>query len=80
MYTVGLISESTLRTFYYKSFEEANKEFKHWRANFKNNNVVEASTTVIERDSADVIISVKTIFRIAHKYEDYTMFLSRSDN
>lgn len=80
MYIVGLISKSTLRTFYYKSFEEADKEFKHWRANFKNNNVVEASTTVIERNSANVITSVKTIFRVAYQYESYIMFLSRSDN
>lgn len=80
MYTVGLISKSTLRTFYYKSFEEADKEFKYWRNCFKKNNVVEASTTTIERNSADVITSIKTIFRVAHTYEDYTMFLSRSDN
>lgn len=80
MYTVGLISKSTLRTFYYKSFEEADKEFKYWRNSFKKNNVVEASTTTIERNSADVITSIKTIFRVAHQYEYYIMFLSRSDN
>lgn len=80
MYTVGLISKSTLRTFYYKSFEEANKEFKSWRNCFKNNNVVEASTTVIERNSADVITSIKTVFRVAHQCEASIMFLSRSDN
>ena len=80
MYTVGLVSESTLRTFYYTSFEEANKEFKSWVKIFKQNNVIEYSTTVIDINSADVITGVRTIFRKAHTLEDYIRFLSRSDN
>lgn len=80
MYTVGLVSESTLRTYCYTSFEEADKEFKSWVKIFKKNNEIAYSTTVIDRDSDDVITGVRTIFRKAHTREDAIMFLSGSNN
>lgn len=78
MYTVGLISKSCLKTYFYSSFEEANKEFKSWVKIFKLNNVVEHSTTIIDRDDTDSVTGVKTIFRVAHDSEDYIMFLSKN--
>lgn len=80
MYTVGLISKSTLRTFCYKSFEEADKEYKYWLGCFKSNNVVESRTTIIERDCADKIISVKNIFKVDHDSDLYFMILSKDKN
>lgn len=80
MYTVGLVSKSCLKTFSYSSFEEANKEFKSWMKIFKLNNVVEHSTTIIEKDTTDSITSVKIIFHVAHDLEYYIMFLAKNKN
>ena len=80
MWTVGLISKECCKTYHYEGFAEAEKEYKYWLGCFKNNNVVESRTTVIERDCIDKIISVKNIFKVAHDPDLYFMILSKDKN
>ena len=80
MWTVGLISKDYCKTYHYEGFAEAEKEYKYWLGCFKNNNAVESRTTIIERDCADKIISVKNILRVAHDSDLYFMILSKDKN
>ena len=80
MWTVGLISKECCKTYHYEGFAEAEKEYKYWLGCFKNNNAVESRTTIIERDCADKIISVKNIFKVDHDSDLYFMILSKDKN
>ena len=80
MWTVGLISKDCCKTYHYEDFAEAEKEYKYWLECFKSNNVVESRTTIIERDCADKIISVKNIFKVDHDLDLHFMILSKDKN
>lgn len=80
MWTVGLISKECCKTYHYDSFAEAEKEYKYWLKCFKSNNIVEARTTIIERDSMDKITSIKSILRVNRELDLYFMFLSKDKN
>ena len=80
MYTVALISKECCKTYHYEGFAEAEKEYKYWLGCFKTNNVVDSRTTIIERDCADKIISVKNILKVAHDSDLYFMILSKDRN
>lgn len=80
MYTIGLISKSNLKTYSYSNYEEAKKKHKSWIHCFKLNNLVKYSTTIIDRDDTDSVVSVKTIFVVEGESEAYTIFLSKNAN
>ena len=77
MWTVALISNSSCKTYHYKDFAEADKEYKTWLKLFKLNNNVKSRTTMVERDENDNINSVKNIITLAHTLETYYMILSK---
>lgn len=78
MYTVGLISEENcLKTHSYNSLEEARKELKDWECCFRNNNVVESSTTMINKNKLEEITGIKIIFELRDS-KNYIMFLSKN--
>ena len=80
MWTVGLISKECCKTYHYNDFTEAEKEYKTWLKCFKLNNDVESRTTIINRDCADKIKSIKNIISVKHKLELYFLFLSEDIN
>lgn len=77
MYTVGLISKSTLKTYSYSDFNYAKNKFEQWWEFYKLHHNVNYSTTIIDRNNIDSIISMKTIFNIDDDSEVYTIFLSK---
>ena len=77
MWTVALISNSTCKTYHYKDFAKADKEYKTWLKLFKINNNIKSRTTIIERDENDNINSVKNIITLNHTLETYYMILSK---
>ena len=78
MYTVGLIDkQECLRTFNYGTLSEAKKELNYWKGVFMNNNVVKRRSTIIEREEADEIKSIKEIF-ILETHKTVIMFLCKN--
>lgn len=78
MYTVGLIDkEERIRTFTYKTLEEAKNELKAWKKAFINNNSIKRRITRIERNTIDEIINIKEIFTLDN-YDIVIMFLCKN--
>jgi esterase/lipase superfamily enzyme len=78
MYTVGLIDNmSVLRTSSYEDSKKALAEFKNWKIIYLNNNSIEGSTTIVEKDSVGGIMSIKLIFR-RPDYTTCTLFLCKN--
>lgn len=63
MWTVGLIDYlMCCKTYGYNTYEEAKKCFDDWARCFRNNNIVENSTTIIKKDRCEQVETIKTIF------------------
>lgn len=77
MWVLGLINENDCcKTYVYSSYEEAKKELDSFKKMFKNNNVVERSTTMVVRDICDRVEQVKIVFEL-RDYNKSIMFLSK---
>lgn len=78
MYTVGLINKyKCVKTYSYKDLKTAEFELKTWKNNFLDNNVVENSITIIERDKGQIISGIRHIFELPYG-EEYIMFLCKN--
>lgn len=78
MWVLGLIDEyDCCKNYVYNSYEEAKKELDFLKKMFKNNNVVQRSTTIVVRDICDRVEQVKIVFELKG-YDKYIMFLSKA--
>lgn len=80
MYALGLIYKQTLRTYSYSNFNKANKEFKKFSKFIKKSYNIISSTTIIDRNSSNSVLNIKTIFYVGDDLREYTIFLSKNIN
>lgn len=80
MYTVGIISKSSCKTYSYESFEEADKQLNNLRQYLLDDNDGVNFTTIIERLTNTEIVSIRHIFRMSSSLEDYILFLQKNSN
>lgn len=78
MYTVGLISESVLKTYSFSSREDAVTDLKTWKYQFLNNNYVKSRKTIISRNEIGEIIEIREIFTLSNK-QVVTMFMNENE-
>lgn len=80
MYTVGVISETTLcKTFMFNTLEEAEKDILQWKKSFLVNNDVEKYLTISDRDGSDNLISLRFVFTVRYNTEKIIMFLQKNE-
>lgn len=78
MWIVGLINENDCcKTYICRSYDDAKKELDSFKKIFKNNNIVERSTTIVVRDLYDNVEQVKILFEL-NNHNKYIMFLNKS--
>lgn len=78
MYTVGLISESVLKTYSFSTRQDALADLKTWKYQFLNNNNVKARKTIIYRNEIGEIIEKREIFTLSNK-QVVTMFMNENE-
>lgn len=78
MYTVGLISESVLKTYSFSSIQDAVEDLKIWKHQFLNNNYVKARKTIISRNEIGEIIEIREIFTLSNK-QVVTLFMNENE-
>lgn len=78
MYTVGLISESVLKTYNFSSRQDAVADLRTWRHQFLNNNCVKSRKTIISRNEIGEIIEMREIFTLSNK-QVVTMFMNENE-
>ena len=77
-YTVGLISDKTIKTYHFNDLFVAKADIQSWKQNFlDNNNVIDRKTT-LHYGEADDLISIRHKFTLSNK-KVYTMFLSKDE-
>lgn len=75
-YTVGLISDKTIKTYHFNDLFVAKADIQSWKHNFLNNNNVIDRKTTLHYGEVEELISIRHTFTLSNK-EVWTMFLNK---
>lgn len=78
MYTVGMISRDNIKTSAFNTYEAAIKDIKVWKQVILNNHIVEKRITTINRNSNNVVTTIREEFYTAD-YGKIIVFLSENN-
>lgn len=78
MYTVGLITETRLKTYSFSTRKDAVEGIRNWKTTFLNNNYVKSRKTIISRNEIGEIIEKREIFTLSNK-QVVTMFMNENE-